>query len=188
MLLNYRKGENVNKFRNFLTSGVIAAALIIGGSAAAQAADGSGEDGVLETIAQIAHEANGDAEALELLKDIVPLQLTYCNDRYSLIETSPAGTYRVPVRMTSSSPPNWNCYLESGNNNIAVQDLQESLNQCHGKSLTLDGIFGPATYTAVLQVQTSLGITADGVYGPQTRNAMSWWGGSACKAGSTFGF
>jgi hypothetical protein len=77
------------------------------------------------------------------------------------------------------------CVMASGAGpNNAVRTLQSNLNKCHGKSLAVDGEFGPATRSALIAVQRALQITADGVYGPQTARAMSHGrsdGGSGCK-------
>jgi peptidoglycan hydrolase-like protein with peptidoglycan-binding domain len=48
-----------------------------------------------------------------------------------------------------------------------VRTLQHLL-RAHGKNVAVDGIFGPATETAVRQVQTTGGVAADGIVGPQT--------------------
>lgn len=74
---------------------------------------------------------------------------------------------RVPTYGTSKS-----CTLRSGNISEGVRTLQNSLNLCHGKSLVVDGNFGPATRAALIQVQTAIGATADGIYGPQTYTKM----------------
>ncbi|EXG82333.1 putative peptidoglycan-binding domain-containing protein [Cryptosporangium arvum DSM 44712] len=67
-----------------------------------------------------------------------------------------------------------NCTLGNGNQSSAVRALQDSLNRCHGAGLTVDGIYGARTATAVRNVQRGANIAQDGVYGPQTRNAMLW--------------
>lgn len=95
---------------------------------------------------------------------------THCNDNYAIRTLGP-GYAEVPVDSTASA----NCILEEGNSSIAVTDLQISLNVCYGKGLAEDGVFGPATYNAVLQVQSQIGVTVDGVYGPGTRHAMVWY-------------
>ncbi|WP_417554790.1 peptidoglycan-binding domain-containing protein [Microbacterium sp.] len=74
---------------------------------------------------------------------------------------------RVPTYGTSK-----NCTLRSGNISEGVRTLQNSLNLCHGKSLVVDGNFGPATRTALIQVQAAIGVTADGIYGTQTYTKM----------------
>lgn len=55
-----------------------------------------------------------------------------------------------------------------------VRALQLSLNYCYGKSLVVDGSFGPATAAALRSVQSAEGIAVDGSYGPQTRDNMKW--------------
>lgn len=76
---------------------------------------------------------------------------------------------RMPTLGTSKS-----CELSSGLKNGAVYSLQSTLNRCYGKKLTQDSDFGPATRTALQQVQAALGLVADGVYGVNTRAAMSF--------------
>ena len=49
--------------------------------------------------------------------------------------------------------------------------LQEALNR-HDYNLTVDGIFGPATDSAVRRLQTSQNLTSDGIVGPATRAAL----------------
>ncbi|MFF3025918.1 peptidoglycan-binding protein [Microbacterium sp. NPDC057944] len=88
---------------------------------------------------------------------------------------------RVPTIGTSK-----NCTLRAGNVSSAVRELQNSLVACHGKNITVDGDFGPATRTALAQVQSSLGLVADGIYGPQTYSKMKFKNSInlACSPGS----
>ncbi len=54
----------------------------------------------------------------------------------------------------------------------AVKELQDKLNQC-GYSLTIDGIFGTGTDTAVKNFQRSTtGLSVDGIVGPATKQAI----------------
>ena len=41
------------------------------------------------------------------------------------------------------------------------------------KELVVDGVFGPKTKAAVMQVQKDLGLRVDGVVGPETRAALA---------------
>lgn len=64
--------------------------------------------------------------------------------------------------------------LRKGIRGAEVRQLQELLNR-HLPTrdhLQVDGIFGPATETAVRQYQGSEGLTVDGVAGPRTRNSL----------------
>lgn len=85
-----------------------------------------------------------------------PLIVAYNPLRDAIIPTTNSGTA--------------NCVLGVGNQGYAVRELQKALNACRGAGLTVDGIYGSATKTAVKNVQTAFGITADGVYGPVTRS------------------
>ena len=83
---------------------------------------------------------------------------------------------RVPV-YRSGATVDVDCLLGSGNQGTAVAALQRSLLVCNGQSLGssgVDGKFGQATKTAVINVQNAHGLTPDGVYGKNTRNAMRW--------------
>ena len=56
----------------------------------------------------------------------------------------------------------------------AVAALQQSLEECHGQSVTLDGEYGPETAAAVSAVQQQGAVTVDGEYGPATLGVMRW--------------
>jgi hypothetical protein len=61
--------------------------------------------------------------------------------------------------------------LSIGDRGQQVLRLQEALN-ARGENLTRDGIFGPATHTAVISFQARNGLTPDGIVGPRTRTAL----------------
>ena len=69
---------------------------------------------------------------------------------------------------SSSSNSNSNrpmvAYGDSGSH---VTALQQALVR-HGYSLSVDGIFGDATYSAVQSFQRSVGLAADGIVGPNS--------------------
>jgi peptidoglycan hydrolase-like protein with peptidoglycan-binding domain len=54
----------------------------------------------------------------------------------------------------------------------AVRRAQRALRRTPNPGLTVDGIFGPATETAVGEFQEGAGLTADGIVGPDTWNAL----------------
>lgn len=61
-----------------------------------------------------------------------------------------------------------------GSNSPAdVKLLQQSLNACKNYNLAVDGIFGPATASAVKDFQSSNSLTVDGIVGPQTWSKLS---------------
>ncbi|MEU9126572.1 N-acetylmuramoyl-L-alanine amidase [Kitasatospora sp. NPDC048540] len=63
--------------------------------------------------------------------------------------------------------------LGVGSSGQAVRDLQTWLNARGYGHLSVDGAYGPATKTAVIAAQHSLGVTADGVWGPKSAAAAS---------------
>jgi peptidoglycan hydrolase-like protein with peptidoglycan-binding domain len=52
-----------------------------------------------------------------------------------------------------------------------VLEVQQDLS-CVGDPVTQDGVFGAATYRAVITFQRSTGLGADGLAGPRTRAAL----------------
>ena len=52
-----------------------------------------------------------------------------------------------------------------------VKQVQEGLNRL-GFGLATDGVFGDATYNAVITLQMIFGYDADGIVGPATRKLM----------------
>jgi peptidoglycan hydrolase-like protein with peptidoglycan-binding domain len=70
-----------------------------------------------------------------------------------------------------------NCELGPGNDSVAVARLQVALDSVfcnYDAGLTVDGIYGSATQTAVRDAQKAYGVPQDGIYGPVTGVAM-WW-------------
>ncbi|MDO5645882.1 MAG: peptidoglycan-binding protein [Dermabacter sp.] len=62
--------------------------------------------------------------------------------------------------------------IRQGHRGQNVSALQTLLN-ANGARINVDGIFGSATYRAVVNFQSSRGLGVDGIVGPQTRNALS---------------
>src|SRR5699024_9081956 len=72
--------------------------------------------------------------------------------------------------------------LRQGDRGSAVSTLQTRLN-APGASIAVDGVFGPATNSAVTDLQSSADITVDGVVGPNTWGALS--SGATIGSGSS---
>lgn len=63
-----------------------------------------------------------------------------------------------------------------------VKGVQTYLNKTYGKSLAVDGAFGPKTKAAIVeQVQRIIGTAADGAFGPKSKAA---WGSRVLRSGS----
>ncbi|MFI6281349.1 peptidoglycan-binding protein [Streptomyces sp. NPDC050988] len=67
------------------------------------------------------------------------------------------------------------CYMNRGANSKAVEALQTSLNKCYGRSLDVDGDFGPATETALEYAQDKEDLGVDGKYGTESRKGLKWY-------------
>ncbi|MDR0594990.1 MAG: peptidoglycan-binding protein [Bifidobacteriaceae bacterium] len=105
-----------------------------------------------------------------------------CNGAHQIITYTAGGNlvatnYTVPVYKVGSS---WSRTCLIGPNTAAqnegVRQLQRSANLCYGRSLQVDGTWGPNTAAAIKHIQTQVGLTVsqrDGVYGPQTHNGSS---------------
>jgi len=64
--------------------------------------------------------------------------------------------------------------IRAGASNAAVRALQVQLNKKRRLALTVDGVFGSATTSAVVAFQRHAGITDDGVVGPTTWRNLVW--------------
>lgn len=178
---------------------VVGVVLSLMGATAAQADDVSTNHEVPSEVSDVvsaqgwddalddatAQYGDGDRAYLEALRSVSPSAVTYCTHDTLFKWTL---DYQLEVRMPTTSSWSKACLLESGVTSGGVRALQMALNVCYNKGLVRDGDFGPATYNALIQVQSSLGITADGVYGPQTRSNM-WFdttssNNSACAPAS----
>jgi peptidoglycan hydrolase-like protein with peptidoglycan-binding domain len=63
--------------------------------------------------------------------------------------------------------------LEPGDTGVQVKRLQRALAQLGYTVGTVDGDYGTTTKTAVEQFQTASKLTADGLFGPATRTALA---------------
>lgn len=69
----------------------------------------------------------------------------------------------APSMLTTGS------FLNPGGSGMAVRLLQEKLNQNGAKpQLKIDGVYGPATRSAVIRFQLEQGLENDGIAGPET--------------------
>jgi len=64
--------------------------------------------------------------------------------------------------------------LKEGATGVAVRDLQFALVAGFGQQIKVDSSFGPATTTAVKNVQRYFHLPIDGIVGPQTRNVIAY--------------
>ena len=64
--------------------------------------------------------------------------------------------------------------VRSGSSGEAVKALQIELNAKRSAGLTVDGIFGGGTDSAVRTFQSHAGLTADGIVGPTTWKNLIW--------------
>ncbi|HEX6872491.1 MAG TPA: penicillin-insensitive murein endopeptidase [Micromonosporaceae bacterium] len=64
--------------------------------------------------------------------------------------------------------------IQQGSSGPAVKALQAQLNKKRVLSLAVDGQFGSATRTAVINFQSHAGISADGIVGPTTWKNLIW--------------
>lgn len=62
--------------------------------------------------------------------------------------------------------------VRNGDSNQAVRALQTLLNSKRSAGLTVDGIFGSGTLSAVRSFQSAKGLTVDGIAGPATWSAL----------------
>jgi peptidoglycan hydrolase-like protein with peptidoglycan-binding domain len=87
---------------------------------------------------------------------------------YSNISGGGSSGAPAPINLNSGSCPS---NIVQGQRSGCVTELQSLLNH-HGAELAVDGDFGPATHSAVIDFQSGAGISVDGEVGPQTKAAL----------------
>lgn len=116
-----------------------------------------------------------------------------CNTVQVIFDANGPGSvagWRLPAFNQSTS-----CVMRSGASGPRVEALQRSLRVCHGQGIVVDGSFGPATRSALINAQRASGVNPDGVYGPNTFRAIlhtyytdarnsGTWSSIACRRGS----
>ncbi|MFD9445268.1 peptidoglycan-binding domain-containing protein [Streptomyces sp. NPDC060006] len=80
---------------------------------------------------------------------------------------------KVPV-VRYNGLNNVRCWMDYGSTGNGVETLQLALKSCYGRSIVVDGDFGPATRDALEYAQSQEGITVDGQYGEQGFNNLKW--------------
>lgn len=85
-----------------------------------------------------------------------------------------------------STPPPANPTLQLGDRGAAVSTLQTRLN-VHGAHVGVDGVFGPATLSAVKGFQKAAKLNVDGIVGPATWQALKAKPTAITKGTVTFG-
>jgi Putative peptidoglycan binding domain len=109
--------------------------------------------------------------------------LPYCNN-VSGVTDAAAGLTRYETYVNSSGNYTVSCDMnwinENGNagQRRAIRQIQWDLVMCYGKSISIDGEYGPLTRQAVREVQSYLnqfgaGLVVDGWAGPNTRKKMA---------------
>jgi peptidoglycan hydrolase-like protein with peptidoglycan-binding domain len=74
----------------------------------------------------------------------------------------------VPAKPTTPVPTTGRPIVKKGSTGQYVKDVQWLLNTYFGQRLTVDGIFGTATYNAVVAFQKKYGLVPDGIVGQKT--------------------
>lgn len=91
---------------------------------------------------------------------------------WPVLDRSPAPVAEAPAPPKPQPPaeniPPYPGVQRRGSRGVGVQQIQWALNARHGQRLKGDGVFGPATESAVRGLQRKRGIKVDGIVGPVT--------------------
>jgi hypothetical protein len=104
----------------------------------------------------------------------------HCGGAYIFADPvrQPAGSVSIPTQYFGNlGGVGTGCVMNIDQTPIGwgVVALQQSLKNCYGQSIVVDGDFGPATKAALRNAQRIHRIPDDGQYGPQTRDTLLWW-------------
>ncbi|WP_252314100.1 3D domain-containing protein [Sinobaca sp. H24] len=88
------------------------------------------------------------------------------------IVTAAVGTLLFIASPADSDAASTDSYIQQGQSNEAVVELQEDLQSLGLYDYKIDGIFGSITASGVKELQASADINVDGVVGPNTRSAL----------------
>jgi hypothetical protein len=89
-------------------------------------------------------------------------------DEYSRLIHGAPTTPKPPIRTSGGTVPVSLPILQVGNRSGAVRSLQTLLITKAGQRIAADGVFGPRTRDAVLNVQRYFRLTPDGIVGAKT--------------------
>ena len=92
------------------------------------------------------------------------------NDNWGLISNF-AGW--IPMKLWTKVSVIATPTIRKGDRGTNVKTLQNNLNAAINAKLTVDGVCGDKTVSAIKKFQTKNGVKSDGVYGPNTRSKMN---------------
>jgi hypothetical protein len=102
-----------------------------------------------------------------------PESLSYWGARDELwsLSEQPDNRYVYAMRAADLAPAATFPIVQNGDTGDRVRSVQYLLD-AHGATLSVDGVFGPATTAAVKAFQSAHGLTVDGIVGPMTWSAL----------------
>ncbi|MBM7097915.1 peptidoglycan-binding protein [Bacillus sp. H-16] len=86
--------------------------------------------------------------------------------------TAPSNSTAPKKTTSTTAPATSQATVRQGSRGSAVTNLQTKLRQ-QGYSISVDGVFGPQTRSAVISFQRKKGLTQDGIVGPKTWGVLN---------------